>query len=114
DPEKRRKYDALGANWKQGAEFRPPPGWEAFGGGPAGGFSGRAGRSRRSQSGGVEFEFGGTGFSDFFEQIFGRQASGRNGGGFSSDTDGAAEPGRDIAGDIMVTLTEALHGSVRA
>src|SRR6185503_1365378 len=53
DPEKRRKYDALGANWKQGAEFRPPPGWEGFGGGGQGG---------RSES----FEFGGTGFSDFF------------------------------------------------
>src|SRR5204863_10110105 len=30
DPEKRKKYDALGANWKQGAEFHPP-GWEASG-----------------------------------------------------------------------------------
>src|SRR5579872_4015095 len=28
DPEKRKKYDELGANWKQGAEFRPPPGWQ--------------------------------------------------------------------------------------
>ena len=27
DPEKRKKYDALGANWKQGEEFRPPPNW---------------------------------------------------------------------------------------
>jgi len=113
DPEKRKKYDALGANWKQGAEFRPPPGWEGFGGGSAGGFGGRGGRSRRSSSGGAEFEFGGTGFSDFFEQIFGRQA-GRNGGGFAPDMQSAAEPGRDIAGDIMVPLTEALQGSVRA
>ena len=63
DADKRKKYDALGANWKQGAEFRPPPGWEAFGGGARGG--------RRGHNGGVEFEFGGTGFSDFFEQIFG-------------------------------------------
>src|SRR5436853_7915724 len=28
DSEKRKKYDQLGANWKQGAGFRPPPGWE--------------------------------------------------------------------------------------
>src|SRR6266446_7075766 len=28
DPEKRKKYDELGASWKQGAGFRPPPGWE--------------------------------------------------------------------------------------
>src|SRR5687768_13350081 len=27
DPEKRSAYDQLGSNWKQGQEFRPPPGW---------------------------------------------------------------------------------------
>src|SRR5436853_5377010 len=35
DPEKRKRYDELGANWKSGAEFRAPPGWENFGGGQA-------------------------------------------------------------------------------
>src|SRR6476469_5023057 len=34
DAEKRKKYDLLGANWKNGAEFTPPPGW---GGQPRGG-----------------------------------------------------------------------------
>src|SRR3989442_4278548 len=33
DPAKRKKYDELGANWRSGAEFRPPPGWETFTGG---------------------------------------------------------------------------------
>src|SRR6516165_5981884 len=33
DPAKRKKYDELGANWKSGAEFRPPPGYGNFGGG---------------------------------------------------------------------------------
>src|SRR5580704_12311682 len=28
DPVKRKKYDELGPNWKQGAEFRPPPSWQ--------------------------------------------------------------------------------------
>src|SRR5258707_12141239 len=28
DPEKRRRYDQLGANWKAGADFTPPPGAE--------------------------------------------------------------------------------------
>src|SRR4026209_2005259 len=31
DPNKRKKYDELGPNWKAGSEFRPPPGWEQFG-----------------------------------------------------------------------------------
>ena len=28
DEEKRKRYDALGANWKNGQNFRPPPNWE--------------------------------------------------------------------------------------
>ena len=71
DPEKRKKYDELGANWKSGSEFRPPPGWEqSFGGGP---------RTRNAGPGHVEFEFGGTGFSDFFEQFFGSRRGGTGG-----------------------------------
>ena len=27
DPEKRKKYDQLGASWQQGADFTPPSGW---------------------------------------------------------------------------------------
>src|SRR6187402_1471169 len=63
DPAKRKRYDELGADWKSGSEFRPPPGWEGFTG------------QRRRAGGGMgkadyEFQFGGTGFSDFFEQLF--------------------------------------------
>src|SRR6266542_2164684 len=101
DAEKRKKYDALGADWKQGSEFRPPPGWEPFGGGLRG--------ARRRSGGGVEFEFDGTGFSDFFEQIFGQ----RDRGGFGFERETAPERGRDLEADIMVTLEEALRGSVR-
>ena len=114
DAAKRKKYDELGPNWQSGAEFRPPPGWEHFGGGPAGG---RAGA--RGQGGDFEFNFGGTGFSDFFEQIFG--AAGRSAGGASRRgarssfaEEELAERGRDIEGDIMVTLEEAVRGSVRS
>src|SRR6266516_7594319 len=64
DPAKRKKYDELGPNWKSGSEFRAPPGWESFSGGR--GFTGRGPRGEE-----FEFEFGGTGFSDFFEQLFG-------------------------------------------
>lgn len=107
DPEKRKRYDELGANWKSGAEFRPPPGWEGFGGQPGRGGAGQG-------TGGFEFEFGGTGFSDFFEQLFG-SAGARRGGfsGFRTHEEEAAERGRDVEGDIMVTLEEAAHGSVR-
>ncbi len=110
DAEKRKRYDALGANWKQGAEFRAPPGWEAFGGGGGGQ---RAGRDR---NGGVEFEFNGTGFSDFFEQIFGgrRQRGGNGGGGFGFGDEGAGtEQGNHVEADMLVSLEDALKGGVR-
>ena len=48
DPAKRKKYDELGPNWKAGADFRPPPGWESFGGGRP--YTGRG-------QGGQEYEF---------------------------------------------------------
>jgi curved DNA-binding protein len=108
DPAKRKKYDELGADWKSGSEFRPPPGWAGQAGGAR---RGRAGQSAED----FEFQFGGTGFSDFFEQMFGRAGRGgfqERGGGFA-DAD-FAERGRDIEGDIMVTLEEAMRGSVRA
>ncbi len=108
DPAKRKKYDELGANWSSGAEFRPPPGWESFG---RGGFPGRGPRGEE-----YEFHFGGTGFSDFFEQLFGSR--GRGAGGFGRagglGTEDLAERGADIEGDILVTLEEAMRGSVRS
>src|SRR5882672_8773754 len=97
DADKRKKYDELGADWKSGAEFRPPPGWGSSG--QARGF--RGGRSQ-------EFEFNGTGFSDFFEQFFGSRMRG-GAGGFGSGgvtEEDFAERGRDVEGDIMVTLDE--------
>jgi curved DNA-binding protein len=102
DADKRKKYDELGANWKSGAEFRPPPGTGGFGGGQP--F--RGGRPMSSDD--FQTHFGGTGFSDFFEQMFGARM---RGGGFAEEPE--AEQSRDIEGDIMVTLEEAKRGSLR-
>src|SRR5436305_10667219 len=49
DPAKRKKYDELGANWKAGAEFRPPPGWQGFGGSPFPGGGSRGGAGREGE-----------------------------------------------------------------
>src|ERR1044072_1565846 len=106
DPEKRQKYDQLGANWNQPGGFQPPPEWS---GQPGGGrhyqWSGDGGS-------GVEFEFGGTGFSDFFEAFFGG-GRGRSAFGGFQQRGTTAERGSDVEADIMVTLEEALHGSTR-
>ncbi len=64
DPEKRKKYDTLGPDWEQRA---------AAGAGGGGGFGGFG-----SYPGGGDVHFEGTGFSDFFESLFGqRRTSGR-------------------------------------
>ena len=57
DPEKRAAYDQLGADWKAGQDFRPPPDWDA-------GFE---------FSGGGYTAGGGGVHSDFFEELFGQQ-----------------------------------------
>lgn len=103
DTAKREKYDRLGAGWQQ---------YEQAGAGPRPG----AGRSR--PGGGAEFNFGGTGYSDFFEQFFGgRSGAGRGAPGKGFDFFGgeaSAERGADVEADISVTLEEALQGSVRS
>lgn len=114
NPESRRKYDELGAHWRQQGPFRPPPGAH----GRRRGAPGRGGAEETFQ-----FHFGGTGFSEFFEQFFGRGArAGGFGGpgfrGFGEDESGRetaefAERGADIEGSILVTLDEALRGAVR-
>ena len=101
DPEKRKKYDEFGANWEHGA---PPQGFSRAGGGFGG---------ARRGGGAENFEFGGTGFSDFFEQMFGGSRRGGRGGFGGGGFDESPQRGEDVEADIMVTLEEALHGSTR-
>ena len=108
DPQNRSKYDNLGADGGEAAGFQGAPGGR-----------GRGRRNPRSEEG-VEFHFDGTGFSDFFEQFFGRgsRVDGANEfvhpGVGSSDEIGFARRGSDFESDILVTLEEALTGSERS
>jgi curved DNA-binding protein len=106
DPQKRREYDDLSARWKAGGGFESHPGWQS-----------RAGRGRGG--GHYEFHFGGTGFSDFFEQFFGRGSESEFSSGEGDFEEGrfrqARRPvrGGDVEGDILVTLEEMMNGAVR-
>ncbi|MHC4662244.1 MAG: DnaJ C-terminal domain-containing protein [Planctomycetota bacterium] len=111
DAEKRKRYDTLGANWKHGSAFEPPPGFEGFK------FHGDIG------------DLGGLGgFSDFFEMLFGgrgRPGGDPFGGSFSSPfagragtfgrgaTCGAGMMGRDIQTEMPLTVEELYHGGSR-
>ena len=103
DPEKRKRYDALGPDW---ANFRhAPPGGPGGGGG-----------------GGVHVDFGGEdmgGFSDFFRTIFGgggfQTGGARAGGGFEDIFARQMEeqPGQDLEGEVELTLDEVQKGTTR-
>ena len=110
DSGKRTAYDRFGKDWKHGQEFRPPPGWE-----------------RRFDFGGDGFS-GASGFSDFFEALFGQGGFQGVGGGFQNArgsmgaTAGARGPGRARAGTgsgdrnakIEIPLEDAYRGATRA
>ena len=123
DPEKRRKYDELGRNWKQGQDFRPPPGWEDI----QFEFRGPGGNARGA---GGDFRPGG--FSDFFEMFFGgrgRAGGGGSGGGspfeelfeqYASDggrarggRGGGAAEAAPTEHELTITLDEAFGGGTR-
>lgn len=90
DTEKRSAYDQLGSNWKQGQEFRPPPGWNANT------------RFYRGDTGDAFSESDMSGFSDFFSNIFGR-------GGRQE----FRQRGQDQHAKVSVTLEEAYSGTTR-
>jgi curved DNA-binding protein len=111
NPASRQKYDQLGADWKKGAQSRPSPGHSGYR---------SAGRGSRGEEN--DFQFEGTGFSDFFEQFFGGRA-GRDRSSSPFDPQEFAgsheEPeralrGHDIQGDILITLDEVIKGATRA
>src|SRR4051812_32486596 len=117
DPEKRRKYDELGANWRA-YENMPPPG---AGGSPFGGFGGGS-RGFGGGGGGVhtmseeemrEVFGGGGGFSDFFQAFFGGEfdnARSTHGGGGARSR---ARKGRDIEQEIELSLDDVYGGVTR-
>jgi curved DNA-binding protein len=103
DPEKRQKYNQLGESYRA---------WERMGGRP-GGFDWS--QWTQGAPGGVHIEFGdlgdlfGSGFSDFFNTIFGG-VPGRQPGGFGR----ARTRGRDIEQPVSISLTEAYLGTLRS
>ncbi len=100
--ENRKKYDELGANWKQ-AQQQP--------GGDAGfdysQFYGQSGGQRGSHQ---SYQGDPEAFSDFFNNIFGGGASGFGG---QSRRGSRKMKGQDFAADMEITLEEAYHGCSR-
>jgi curved DNA-binding protein len=94
DPKKRQRYDQLGP--KYAAQPPPPPAQPGQSQGP--------------------WEFSGTGFSEFFEELFGRtHGAAGTGGGTATPGQGPVQAfrGRDIQAELLVTLQQVLNGATR-
>jgi DnaJ-class molecular chaperone len=103
DPDKRRKYDTLGPDWSEqfgfGSGTRARP------------------RGRTGGSDGSSYDFADpTGFSDFFDALFGRRP-GSSGSSTasrrSSTTTATRRKGEDIEQPLEITLAEAYSGTAR-
>ena len=122
DPDKRRKYDELGANWRMYEQAQqqgqPFPGGSPFGGGFGGEGGawtinmGGPGGARTMSEDEMRDMFGSEDpFSDFFRTFFG--------GGGGADPRGRTgraprtQKGRDIESEAELTLEEAYHGAMR-
>ncbi|MBL9079328.1 MAG: DnaJ domain-containing protein [Planctomycetes bacterium] len=105
DPEKRKRYDALGEHWRHGQDFQPPPG--------GGGFRSVDPEEFARMFGGGR---GGGGFSDFFAQMFGDMFAGAGRGRGAGPAPGrhAAMRGQDAEAEIELRVGEALHGGKRS
>jgi len=91
DAEKRAAYDKLGANWKAGQDFEPPPNWDA-------GYEFRGADSDAWAN------------SEFFETLFGR--------GFGSAQARRGRPharayGADHHAKVLIDLEDAYRGATR-
>ncbi|HFA51476.1 MAG TPA: J domain-containing protein [Bacteroidetes bacterium] len=108
NPEKRKKYDALGANWE--AYQQGGGDWRQY---AQQGRRGRGGQSFHFEGDPSEF-FGGGGqgsdFSSFFDMFFG---GGGARAGASRGRRQAAFKGGDIEAELPITLLEAYQGSKR-
>ncbi len=112
DPQKRAKYDQFGSQWQQYQQTGGNPNdfWSQFAAGQGG---------RGAPGGRVEFNgdlsdlfSGGSGFSDFFDVMFGASGAGAGGGG-RRRSGGSWVGAQKEEYPVEITLEEALHGARR-
>jgi len=112
DPEKRRKYDELGSNWRMyehaqpaGAGQSPFGQWTVNMGGGPGGYRTMSEEEMRDLFGDADP------FSDFFKTFFG----GAEGGSRRGTRTRASQPrpGRDMEHELELSLEEAFTGTTR-
>ncbi|MES2360893.1 MAG: DnaJ C-terminal domain-containing protein [Pseudomonadota bacterium] len=101
DPEKRASYDQLGANYKAGQDFRPPPEWAGSQASSGGDFAGGP--------------FGGHGadHSDFFDALFRGMGGGRHGAQGQRSHEMFDMHGQDQHAKIQISIEDSYKGATR-
>lgn len=118
DPEKRKKYDEYGEHWKHAEEFEQQKRQARNGGGFEGfqtdgnghywySSNGDFGGAEGFGAGGSHFNGNASGFSDFFEELFGHRGSTRRGGR------NTAFRGQDYQTKLQLSLREAAQTHVQ-
>jgi len=115
DPEKRRKYDELGANWRQYEQAQQQgwsgpvadSAWTYNVGGGEGGFRTMSEEEMRRLFGDQNP------FSDFFQTFFGGVAPEPGGRPPRQGRGARTRRGRDVEQDLELSLDEAYHGATR-
>ena len=103
DSDKRKKYDELGSNWKNGQNFKAPPGHENFT------YEYHGPDSSRTYT----YNDMGGNFSDFFESLFGHPENKSKTHFKNTSGMGGIPPiqGQDHEANIEISLQEAYHGT---
>ena len=106
DPEKKKKYDSLGENWKNYERTNADSG-----GFNRSQYQQQQRRGKGNYQSDTEFEFGNSGFSDFFEQFFGGSFDGTNNNPNTGTS--RSSKGQDYQLDLNITLEEAYSGTTK-
>src|SRR3954452_5780898 len=120
DPEKRRKYDELGANWRMyeqagaGGPAAPGGAWNPdFGQGFPGGGGGGGGFRTMTEEEMREMFGDGDPFSDFFHTFFGGGGEATEGRRAHGGRSRGSRAGRDVEQEIELPLEDVFHGTTR-
>jgi curved DNA-binding protein len=103
DPEKRKKYDRFGADWKVYEQAGAQPGgfdWSKYAGD-------QGGRARPGNAGPAGTAFGEEGGGDLFELLFGQSGARKRG------RRNSALKGEDLEAETLLSLEEAYAGATR-
>ncbi len=103
DPEKRKKYDQFGADWKHYEEAGAQPGgfdWSKYA-------SGQGGQAHRVSREEFDATFADEGVGDLFELLFGQRGGQRRG------SRSAAVKGENLDAEATLSLDEAYYGTTR-